>query len=138
RRTIVFATKLGKIKRTRLDSFKRPNIRGIRAIALNPGDELVEARIADGDEEVILASAGGYANRFPLTEVRPMGRTAAGVRGMRLRKEDRVISMALVRSEEADIVPVLETGSAKRPKLKWYRRTRPGSQGVVETTCKRG
>src|SRR5436305_4246764 len=136
RRTIVFATKLGKIKRTRLDSFKRPNIRGIRAIALNPGDELVEARIADGDEEVILASAGGYANRFPLTEVRPMGRTAAGVRGMRLRKEDRVISMALVRSEEAEILTVLEAGYGKRTQVKEYRTTRPGSQGVVTTNMK--
>src|SRR5205809_446918 len=136
RRTIVFATKLGKIKRTRLDSFKRPNIRGIRASALNPGDELVEARIADGDEEVILASAGGYANRFPLTEVRPMGRTAAGVRGMRLRKEDRVISMALVRSEEAELLTVLETGYGKRTKVKEYRKTRRGSQGVVTTNMK--
>src|SRR5213595_414068 len=136
RRTIVFATKLGKIKRTRLDSFKRPNIRGIRAIALNPGDELVEARIADGDEEVILASAGGYANRFPLTEVRPMGRTAAGVRGMRLRKEDRVISMALVRSEEAELLTVLESGYGKRTKVKEYRKTRRGSQGVVTTNMK--
>src|SRR2546423_1846483 len=63
-RTIVFATKLGKIKQTRLDAFKRPNVRGIRAIALNDGDELVEARIADGDAEVILASAGGSANRL--------------------------------------------------------------------------
>src|SRR5213080_900051 len=136
RRTIVFATKLGKIKRTRLDSFKRPNIRGIRAIALNPGDELVEARIADGEEEVILASAGGYANRFPLTEVRPMGRTAAGVRGMRLRKEDRVISMALVRSEEAELLTVLETGYGKRTKVKEYRKTRRGSQGGVTTNMK--
>src|SRR6184192_2198676 len=136
RRTIVFATKLGKIKRTRLDSFKRPNIRGIRAIALNPGDELVEARIADGDEEVILASAGGYANRFPLTEVRPMGRTAAGVRGMRLRKEDRVISMALVRSEEAELLTVLKSGYGKRTKVKEYRKTRRGSQGVVTTNMK--
>src|SRR6266480_3527805 len=136
RRTIVFATKLGKIKRTRLDSFKRPNIRGIRAIALNPGDELVEARIAEGDEEVILASAGGYANRFPLTDVRPMGRTAAGVRGMRLRKEDRVISMALVRSEEAELLTVLESGYGKRTKVKEYRKTRRGSQGVVTTNMK--
>src|SRR5439155_735060 len=121
---------------TRLDSFKRPNIRGIRAIALNPGDELVEARISEGDEEVILASAGGYANRFPLTDVRPMGRTAAGVRGMRLRKEDRVISMALVRSEEAELLTVLESGYGKRTKVKEYRKTRRGSQGVVTTNMK--
>jgi DNA gyrase subunit A len=136
RRTIVFATKLGKIKRTRLDAFKRPNIRGIRAIALNPEDELVEARIAEGDEEVILASAGGYANRFPLTDVRSMGRTAAGVRGMRLRKGDRVISMALVRSGETELLTVLESGYGKRTKVKEYRRTRRGSQGVVTTAMK--
>src|SRR5437660_10101355 len=93
-RTIVFATKLGEIKQTRLDAFKRPNVRGIRAIALNDGDELVEARIADGDPEVILASAGGSANRFSLGKVRAVGRPAAGVRGVRQRHGARVVSMA--------------------------------------------
>ncbi len=135
-RSIVFSTRLGKIKRTQLDAFKRPNIRGIRAIALNPSDELVEARIADGDEEVILASAGGYANRFNLKEVRPMGRTAAGVRGMRLRKDDRVVSMALVKREETTLLTVLESGFGKRTKVKEYRKTRRGSQGVVTTNMK--
>src|SRR3989441_1087895 len=135
-RSIVFSTRLGKIKQTRLDAFKRPNIRGIRAIALNPSDELVEAGIADGDEEVILASAGGYANRFNLKEVRPMGRTAAGVRGMRLRKEDRVVSMALVKSEETTLLTVLESGFGKRTKVKEYRKTRRGSQGVVTTNMR--
>src|SRR5467141_2993443 len=137
-RTIVFATKLGKIKQTRLDAFKRPNVRGIRAIALNDGDELVEARIADGDPEVILASAGGSANRFSLREVRAMGRTAAGVRGMRLRKEDRVVSMALVKSEETELLTVLESGYGKRTKVGEYRKTRRGSQGVKTTNMKTG
>ena len=136
KRTIVFATKLGKIKQTRLDAFKRPNVRGIRAIALNDGDELVEARIADGDPEVILASAGGSANRFSLGEVRAMGRTAAGVRGMRLRKEDRVVSMALVKSEETELLTVLESGYGKRTKVGEYRKTRRGSQGVKTTNMK--
>jgi DNA gyrase subunit A len=135
-RSIVFSTRLGKIKRTRLDAFKRPNIRGIRAIALNPGDELVEARIADGDEQVILASARGYANRFDLKEVRPMGRTAAGVRGMRLRKDDRVVSMALVKSAENELLTILESGFGKRTKVAEYRKTRRGSQGVVTTNMK--
>jgi len=135
-RTIVFATKLGKIKQTRLDAFKRPNVRGIRAIALNDGDELVEARIADGDPEVILASAGGSANRFSLGEVRAMGRTAAGVRGMRLRKDDRVVSMALVKSEETELLTVLESGYGKRTKVGEYRKTRRGSQGVKTTNMK--
>jgi DNA gyrase subunit A len=135
-RMIVFATKLGKIKQTRLDAFKRPNVRGIRAIALNEGDELVEARIADGDAEVILASAGGSANRFSLREVRAMGRTAAGVRGMRLRKDDRVVSMALVKSEETELLTVLESGYGKRTKVGEYRKTRRGSQGVKTTNMK--
>jgi DNA gyrase subunit A len=135
-RTIVFATKLGRIKQTRLDAFQRPNIRGIRAIDLNEGDELVEARIADGNEEVILASAGGYANRFALSDVRSMGRTAAGVRGMRLRKEDRVVSMALVKSEETELLTVLEAGLGKRTKVREYRKTRRGSQGVMTTNMK--
>jgi len=135
-RTIVFSTKFGKIKRTRLDAFKRPNIRGIRAIALRPDDELVEARLADGDEEAILASAGGYANRFSVSEVRSMGRTAAGVRGMRLRKGDSVVSMDLVKSEETVLLTVLESGYGKRTKAGQYRKTRRGSQGVVTTNMK--
>jgi len=135
-RSIAFSTRFGKIKQTRLDAFKRPNIRGIRAIALNPGDELVEARIAEGDEQVILASAGGFANRFNLSEVRAMGRTAAGVRGMRLRKDDRVISMALVRSEDSELLTVLESGFGKRTKVKEYRKTRRGSAGVVTTNMR--
>ncbi len=135
-RTIVFATKLGRIKQTRLDAFQRPNIRGIRAIELNEGDELVEARIADGDEQVILAAAGGYANRFDLKEVRSMGRTAAGVRGMKLRKDDRVVSMALVKREEVELLTILEAGLGKRTKVKEYRKTRRGSQGVVTTNMK--
>ncbi len=135
-RTIAFATKLGRIKQTRLDAFQRPNIRGIRAIELNEGDELVEARIADGDEEVVLASAGGYANRFDLSQVRSMGRTAAGVRGMRLRKGDRVVSMALVKNPETEVLTLLESGYGKRTKVKEYRKTRRGSQGVVTTNMK--
>jgi DNA gyrase subunit A len=135
-RTIVFATKLGKIKQTRLDAFKRPNVRGIRAIELREGDELVEARIADGDEEVILASAGGHANRFSLSDARSMGRQAAGVRGMKLRAEDRVVSMALVKNPETELLTVLENGYGKRTKVQEYRKTRRGSQGVVTTNMK--
>jgi DNA gyrase subunit A len=136
KRTIVFATKGGKIKRTRLDAFRRPNIRGIRAIALGPEDELVEARLSEGDEEVVLASARGFANRFAITDVRSMGRTAAGVRGMRLRSGDQVVSMALAKSEATELLTVLESGYGKRTKVGEYRKTRRGSQGVVTTNMK--
>ncbi|HKZ99779.1 MAG TPA: DNA gyrase subunit A [Thermoplasmata archaeon] len=136
KRTIVFATNRGKIKRTRLDAFRRPNIRGIRAIALGSEDELVEARLSEGDEQVILASAGGYANRFNISEVRTMGRTAAGVRGMKLRIGDHVVSMALVKTEDAELLTILESGYGKRTKAGEYRKTRRGSQGVVTTNMK--
>jgi DNA gyrase subunit A len=136
KRTIVFATRRGKIKRTRLDAFRRPNIRGIRAIGLGGEDELVEACLSEGDEQVILASAGGYANRFNISEVRSMGRTAAGVRGMRLRAGDQVVSMALVKRDDAELLTVLESGFGKRTKAGEYRKTRRGSQGVVTTNMK--
>src|SRR5207245_10661893 len=104
-----------------------PNLRGSGAIALDDGDALVEARIADGKPEVILASAGGSANRFSLGEVRAIGRTAAGVRRMRLRKDDRVVSMALVKSEEAELLTVLESGYGKRTKVGDRKSTRLNS-----------
>jgi len=85
---------------------------------------------------VILASANGYANRFDLKEVRVMGRPAAGVRGMRLRKDDRVVSMALVKSEEKELLTMLESGYGKRTRAGEYRKTRRGSQGVVTTNMK--
>src|SRR5256884_432679 len=89
RRTIVFATKLGKIKRTRLDSFKRPNIRGIRAIALNPGDEL------------LVTTVGGIVIRCPVQDIRETGRAARGVRIQRLNEGDKVTAVVrLVRPKE--------------------------------------
>src|SRR2546426_3524335 len=82
-RFLLFVTKRGRIKRTGFAEFQNIRESGIRAIKLNEGDELIDVQIAGGNEEVILASAGGYANRFPIDEVRPMGRPAAGGRGMR-------------------------------------------------------
>src|SRR2546425_2770949 len=80
-RFLLFVTKRGRIKRTGFAEFQNIRESGIRAIKLNEGDELIDVQIAGGNEEVILASSGGYANRFPIDEVRPMGRPAAGVAG---------------------------------------------------------
>src|SRR3989449_11633788 len=80
-RSLVFATKKGRIKRTSLAEFQNIRVSGIRAIKLNEGDELMDVQIAQGDEEVVLASAGGYANRIRITQVRAMGGPAAGVAG---------------------------------------------------------
>ncbi len=135
---IVFATEKGRIKRTNLSLYGNVRISGIRAIKLPPGDDVIDAQIAAGDEECILASAGGYANRFPLSEVRPQGRVATGVRGMRLRAGDAVVSMALSKAPDAELLTVLERGLGKRTKVSAYRRTRRGSQGVATTDRKRG
>jgi len=136
RRTIFFATKKGKIKRTKLSAYKRPMIRGIKAIKLLPGDELIAARLSEGNEEVILASKGGYANRFDVSEVRTMGRTAAGVRGMRLRSGDAVVGMALATDPGKELLTMLENGLGKRTLISEYRKTRRGSQGVKTTNIK--
>ena len=136
KRTIVFVTKKGRIKRTKLSSFKRPMVRGIKAIRLLPGDELIAARLSEGNEEVILASNGGHANRFDVGQARTMGRTAAGVRGMRLRSGDAVVAMALSTDPQKELLTVLENGLGKRTITEQYRKTRRGSQGVMTTNIK--
>ena len=133
KRTIFFVTKKGKIKRTRLSAFKRPMIRGIKAIKLLPGDELIAARLSEGNEEVILASNGGYANRFDVGQVRTMGRTAAGVRGMKLRSGDAVVGMTLATDPGKELLTMLENGLGKRTLIAEYRKTKRGSQGVMTT-----
>ncbi|HEY5538931.1 MAG TPA: DNA gyrase subunit A, partial [Thermoplasmata archaeon] len=135
-RYLVFVTKKGRIKRTSLASFQNIRTSGIRAITLNEGDELIDAQIAGGDEEGILASAGGYANRFPLSQVRPMGRTAAGVAGMRVRAGDEVVSMAMSKDPQHELLTVLSSGFGKRTTLAAYRKTRRGSKGVRTTNPK--
>ena len=135
-RYLVFVTKKGRIKRTSLAAFQNIRVSGIRAIRLNPGDELIDVQIADGDEETVLASAGGYANRFPLSQVRPMGRATAGVAGMRVRPGDEVVSMSLSKIPRAELLTVLSSGYGKRTTLAQYRKTRRGSKGVRTTSPK--
>src|SRR2546426_760636 len=135
-RFLVFVTKRGRIKRTGFAEFQNIRESGIRAIKLNEGDELIDVQIAGGNEEVILASSGGYANRFPIDEVRPMGRPAAGVAGMRVRAGDEVVSMALSTNPEAELLTVLSSGYGKRTTTSEYRKTRRGSKGVRTTSAK--
>src|SRR5256712_1474949 len=128
-RFLVFATKRGRIKRTSLAEFQNIRVSGIRAITLNEGDELMDVQIAHGDEENVLASSGGYANRFAITQVRPMGRAAAGVAGMRVRAGDNLVSMSLSKNPGAGLLTVLSSGYGKRSTLASYRKTRRGSKG---------
>ena len=129
---IILATKKGIIKKTSLESYSRPRKNGINAITIKDGDELLEAKMTSGSSEVLLAKKSGRAIRFNESTVRPMGRNAAGVRGVRLQDEkDELIGMiCLEDDDEQDILVVSEKGYGKRSKLEDYRVTNRGGKGV--------
>jgi len=133
---LVFATKKGVIKRTGLFAYRNVNVAGIRAINLRESDELIDVRVADGDEEILFATAGGYANRFSIGDVRPMGRAATGVRGLRLHPNDEVVAMTLSKNPDAELLTILASGFGKRTRVASYRKTRRGSHGVMTTNMK--
>jgi len=128
---VVMATRNGVIKKTSLDAFSNPRVVGINAINLpEKGDELIEAAITDGTYEVILATRKGMAIRFPEEKVRPMGRTAYGVKGINLGKGDYVIGMVAVKRNSSLLV-VTENGYGKRTSIDDYRITNRGGKGVI-------
>ncbi|MBR5673795.1 MAG: DNA gyrase subunit A [Muribaculaceae bacterium] len=138
---IVFATKNGIVKRTSLSAYSRPRANGVRALNIAEDDQLVGAILTEGDSEVILANSKGYAIRFAETTVRAMGRTATGVRGMRLTEGDEVIGMICMRSGTRDnVLVVSEQGMGKRSALEDYRVTNRGGKGVktINITAKTG
>ena len=128
---LVMATRNGIIKKTPLEQFERVRATGIRAITISDGDELAWVSVSAGDDDVIIATAQGMLARFSEGEVRPMGRDAAGVIGIRLlaRKDDNVVSMTVVKPE-ADLLVLTETGYGKRVALTEFRRKHRGGQGV--------
>ena len=128
---ILLATKKGTIKKTSLESYSRPRKNGINAITIKDGDELLEAKLTSGSSEVILAKKSGKAIRFNETAVRPMGRNAAGVRGVRLEhNKDELIGMICLEDDVHDVLVVSEKGYGKRSKLEDYRITNRGGKGV--------
>lgn len=128
---IVLGTEKGIIKKTPLEAFSRPRQNGIIAININEGDQLLAARLTTGTSEILLANKSGRAIRFNEEKVRPMGRTAAGVRGITLAdSEDAVIGMICLTDDEHDILVVSEKGYGKRSKLDDYRVTNRGGKGV--------
>jgi DNA gyrase subunit A len=127
---LVLATRRGKIKKTPLEQFDRVRSTGIRAITIDDKDELAWVDISTGDDDVIIATSQGKIARFHETDVRPMGRDAAGVIGIRLaRAGDFVVSMSVVQTD-ADILVLTETGYGKRVPLSEFRTMGRGSQGV--------
>jgi len=139
---IVLCTTKGIIKKTSLEAYSRPRINGVNAITVREGDELLEARMTNGQHHIMLAVKSGRAIRFPEVSVRPMGRTASGVRGIRLasEKNDFVIGMITVENKEKDILVVSEKGYGKRSDIDGYRITNRGGKGVktINVTEKTG
>ncbi len=126
---VVMATSMGLVKKVSLVDFSRPRSSGIIAIALNEGDYLVQADITDGNHDIMLFTDAGKTVRFPEAKVRCMGRQAAGVRGVKLQDNQKVVS--LIVSRDADILTATENGYGKRTALDEYRISGRGGQGVI-------
>lgn len=129
---IVLCTRKGTIKKTSLEAYSRPRSTGLNAITVREGDELLEAKLTDGNHYIMLAVKSGRAIRFHENTVRPMGRTASGVRGIKLADEnsDYVIGMITVKDINKDVLVVAEKGYGKRSSMEDYRITNRGGKGV--------
>ena len=129
---VVFATKNGTIKKTCLEAYSRPRTNGVNAINIVEGDEVVDVRLTNGKNEIILANRNGRAVRFEENTVRSMGRVSTGVRGMQLDgDDDQVVGMIIVNNAETETVMVVsENGYGKRSQVEDYRKTNRGGKGV--------
>jgi len=127
---VFMATAKGIIKKTALTAYSRPKKGGIIALRIDEGDDLIGVRLTSGDDEVILGTVKGKAIRFHESDTRPLGRVARGVKGIRLKGEDRVVGLALVR-EDATLLTATENGYGKKTSFGEYRRQTRGGQGII-------
>lgn len=129
---VIFATKRGIVKKTCLEAYSRPRTNGVIAININGGDEVVDVRLTNGHNELIMADRNGRACRFDENTIRTMGRVSTGVRGMRLDEgDDEVVGMIVVNDAETESVMVVsENGYGKRSEVEDYRKTNRGGKGV--------
>ncbi len=132
RHYVVFATKNGTVKKTPLKFYSRPRTNGVIAINIVEGDEVVDVRLTNGHNELIMANRNGRAVRFDESTIRPMGRVATGVRGMRVDEgDDEVVGMIVVNeAEKENVMVVSENGYGKRSQVEDYRKTNRGGKGV--------
>jgi len=137
---VFMATSLGTVKKTALEQFSNPREKGIIAVELDDGDHLIGAAITDGTHDVMLFSDAGKAVRFEEVDVRPMGRQAHGVRGMKLGKDQKVVSMLVADSESQTVLTATENGFGKRTAISEYTRHGRGTQGMIgiQTTERNG
>ena len=138
---VILCTEKGTIKKTSLEAYSRPRANGITAITIHDGDRLLNAALTNGKNHIIIAKSEGKAVHFNESDVRPMGRTAAGVRGVTLESDqDKVIGMVCISREDANLLVVSEKGYGKRSDIFDYRITRRGGKGVktINVTEKTG
>ena len=138
---IVLCSKQGIVKKTTLEAYSRPRANGVNAITIKDGDQLLDAKLTNGENDIMIAVKSGKAIRFPEAKVRPMGRTASGVRGITLDSEkDEVVGMICVEPNKADVLVVSENGYGKRSSIEDYRITNRGGKGVktINMTDKTG
>ncbi|HNN46274.1 MAG TPA: DNA gyrase C-terminal beta-propeller domain-containing protein, partial [Azospira sp.] len=130
-RFIFMATSQGTVKKTPLSEFSNPRKAGIIAVALDEGDYLIGAEITNGENDIVLVSDGGRAVWFDEEDVRPMGRPARGVRGMKLGKEQTVLSLLVAENDQQTVLVATENGFGKRTALADFRHSGRGTQGVM-------
>ncbi|HRN27233.1 MAG TPA: DNA gyrase subunit A [Ignavibacteriaceae bacterium] len=137
---LIMATEKGTIKKTVLSAYGNVRKGGINAINLAAGDKLIEVKMTDGKNDIVIGTNNGFAIRFNEKDVRDMGRTATGVRGIRLGKGDKAVGLLVIRSDKATVLVVTEKGYGKRSDIEDYRITKRGGKGVitVKTTDKVG
>ncbi|HMN18198.1 MAG: DNA gyrase subunit A [Chlorobi bacterium] len=137
---LIMATEKGTIKKTVLSAYGNVRKGGINAINLVPGDKLIEVKMTDGKNDIVIGTRNGFAIRFNEKDVRDMGRTATGVRGVRLGKGDQVVGLLVIRNDQTTVLVVTEKGYGKRSDINDYRITKRGGKGVitVKTTDKVG
>jgi len=127
----VMATTNGIVKKTALEEFSNPRRTGIAAITIEEDDELLDARLTDGEHQIILAKSSAFAVRFPENEIRAMGRTAMGVKGITLDDDEKCISMVTTKRTDTALLAVTDNGFGKRSRVEDYRLTRRGARGVI-------
>jgi DNA gyrase subunit A len=132
---VFMATANGTVKKTALSAFSRPMSKGIIAVSLEDGDYLIGVAITDGKQDIMLFSDGGKAVRFAESEVRAMGRNAAGVRGMKLAKGQHVIALLTAQNESQSVLTATENGYGKRTPVSEYTRHARGAQGMIAIQC---
>ncbi len=130
-KNIIMVTQNGTIKKSILSDYSNVRKGGIKAINITDGDRLIEVKLTDGDNDIVIATKKGLAIRFKEGDVRPMGRTATGVRGVRLGKDDIVIGVIVVRTAGSTLLVVTDKGYGKRSSIEDYRITKRGGKGVI-------